>query len=219
MPAPPAPAPPLRIIVADDQATVREGLVALLGMLPDIDVVGAAANGEEALRIAADTQPDAILLDLHMPVLDGIDTTRQLTAEHPDIAVVVLTTYDADSILAALQTVDPQLYDAARVDGASEVQTFLRVALPLAKPVVALVFFFSFVADWNNFFLPLFMLNGEKSFPVILGLYDWNLQVTQSQDMTNLVITGSLLSIVPLALFVVSLQRYWRNGVLVGSSR
>src|SRR5215472_2026114 len=93
-----SPGPPqLRIIVADDQATVREGLVALLGMLPDIDVVGAAANGEEALRLAADTQPDAMLLDLHMPVLDGIDTTRRLTGEHPDIAVVVLTTYDDDT--------------------------------------------------------------------------------------------------------------------------
>lgn len=95
---------PLRIIVADDQATVREGLVALLGMLPDIDVVGAAANGEEAIRLAADTRPDAVLLDLYMPVLDGIQATRQLTAEYPDIAVVVLTTYDDDtSILTALQ--------------------------------------------------------------------------------------------------------------------
>jgi len=104
MTATPVTASPLRIIVADDQATVREGLVALLGMLPDIDVVGAAANGEEALRLAADTQPDAVLLDLHMPVLDGIETTRRLAEGHPDIAVVVLTTYDDDaSILAALQ--------------------------------------------------------------------------------------------------------------------
>ncbi len=95
---------PLRIVVADDQASVREGLVALLGLLPDIDVVGSAANGEEALRVVATESPDAILLDLHMPVLDGIDTAARLTQRHPSVAVVVLTTYDDDaSILAALQ--------------------------------------------------------------------------------------------------------------------
>jgi DNA-binding NarL/FixJ family response regulator len=97
-------ASPLRIVVADDQATVREGLVVLLGLLPDIDVVGSAANGEEALQAVADHHPDAILLDLHMPVLDGIETTRRLTENHPDVAIVVLTTYDDDSsVLAALQ--------------------------------------------------------------------------------------------------------------------
>jgi DNA-binding NarL/FixJ family response regulator len=102
--APPGPPVPLRIVVADDQASVREGLVVLLGLLPDIDVVGAAANGEEALELVAGQRPDVILLDLHMPVLDGIETSRRLTAEHPEVAVVILTTYADDaSILAALQ--------------------------------------------------------------------------------------------------------------------
>jgi len=64
-------AQPLRIIVADDQASVREGLVLLLGGLPDIDVVGAAPDGEQAIALVAEHDPDAILLDLHMPVLDG----------------------------------------------------------------------------------------------------------------------------------------------------
>jgi len=63
----------LRIVVADDQASVREGLVVLLGTVPEIEVVGSAANGEEAIRLVAETSPDAILLDLHMPVLDGIE--------------------------------------------------------------------------------------------------------------------------------------------------
>jgi DNA-binding NarL/FixJ family response regulator len=95
---------PLRIVVADDQASVREGLVALLGTVPEIEVVTAAANGEEAIRLVAETSPDAILLDLHMPVLDGIETTRRLTEQHPDVAVVVLTTYVDDlSVLAALK--------------------------------------------------------------------------------------------------------------------
>ena len=97
-------AKPLRIIVADDQASVREGLVLLLGGLPDIDVVGAAPDGEQAIALVAEHEPDAILLDLHMPVLDGIETTRRLTAEHPKVAIVVLTTYiDDTSVLEALR--------------------------------------------------------------------------------------------------------------------
>lgn len=99
-----APAPPsLRVVVADDQAAVREGLVVLLSGLPDIDVVGAAADGQQALDLVAEHQPDAILLDLHMPVLDGIEATRRLAADYPDVAIVVLTTYaDDSSVLAAL---------------------------------------------------------------------------------------------------------------------
>jgi DNA-binding NarL/FixJ family response regulator len=97
-------AAPLRIIVADDQASVREGLVLLLGGLPGIDVVASAANGEQAIELVAEHRPDAILLDLHMPVLDGTETTRRLTAEYPKVAVVVLTTYlDDTSVLEALQ--------------------------------------------------------------------------------------------------------------------
>ena len=95
---------PLRIVIADDQASVREGLVLLLGGLPGIDVVGAAADGEQAVELVAEHQPDAILLDLHMPVLDGIGATRRLAAEHPGVAIVVLTTYaDDDSVLDALR--------------------------------------------------------------------------------------------------------------------
>jgi DNA-binding NarL/FixJ family response regulator len=95
---------PLRIVIADDQASVREGLVLLLGGLPGIEVVGAAADGERALALVAEHQPDAILLDLHMPVLDGIGATRRLTAEHPGVAIVVLTTYvDDSSVLEALR--------------------------------------------------------------------------------------------------------------------
>jgi DNA-binding NarL/FixJ family response regulator len=95
--------PPLRIVIADDQASVREGLVLLLGGLPGIEVAGAAADGEQALALVAEHRPDAILLDLHMPVLDGIGATRRLTAEHPEVAIVVLTTYaDDGSVLEAL---------------------------------------------------------------------------------------------------------------------
>jgi DNA-binding NarL/FixJ family response regulator len=95
---------PLRIVIADDQASVREGLVLLLGGLPGIEVVGAAADGQQALDLVAEHHPDAILLDLHMPVLDGIGATRRLVAEHPGVAIVVLTTYSDDSsVLEALR--------------------------------------------------------------------------------------------------------------------
>jgi DNA-binding NarL/FixJ family response regulator len=95
---------PLRVVIADDQASVREGLVLLLGGLPGIDVVGAAADGEQALELVAEHQPDAILLDLHMPGLDGIGATHRLAADHPRVAIVVLTTYvDDTSVLEALR--------------------------------------------------------------------------------------------------------------------
>ena len=98
------PAAPLRIVIADDQASVREGLVLLLGMLPDIEVVGAGADGQQALDLVAEHDPDVILLDLHMPVLDGIQATRTLTAEYPEVAIVILTTYaDDSSVLSALR--------------------------------------------------------------------------------------------------------------------
>ncbi|MEW1863471.1 MULTISPECIES: response regulator transcription factor [unclassified Streptomyces] len=104
-PTPPATGEPaLRVVIADDQAAVREGLVLLLDLLPGIDVVGSAADGRQALAVVAEQQPDAILLDLHMPVMDGIEATRRLTAEHPDVAIVVLTTYADDrSVLETLR--------------------------------------------------------------------------------------------------------------------
>ena len=94
----------LRIIVADDQASVREGLVMILNLTAGITVVASAANGQQAIDLVAEHRPDAILLDLHMPVLDGIEAAAILTARHPDVAIVVLTTYaDDTSILAALR--------------------------------------------------------------------------------------------------------------------
>ncbi|WP_329562339.1 response regulator transcription factor [Kitasatospora sp. NBC_01266] len=99
-----APPAPLRVIVADDQASVREGLVLLLDTLPDIVVVASAADGQQAVRLVGQHRPDAILLDLNMPVMNGIEATRRLTAEYPQTAVVVLTTYADDaSVLDALR--------------------------------------------------------------------------------------------------------------------
>lgn len=93
----------LRVIVADDQAAVREPLAAVLGMAEDIDVVASAADGTEVLAAVAAGPVDVVLMDLRMPVMDGTEATRRLTEEHPEVAVVILTTFaDDDSILAAL---------------------------------------------------------------------------------------------------------------------
>ena len=129
---------PLRIVIADDQASVREGLVLLLGGLPGIEVVGAAADGEQALRLVAEHKPDAILLDLHMPVLDGIGATRRLTAEHPEVAVVVLTTYaDDGSVLEALHA-GARSYltkDADHADIAQAPVSYTHLTLPTTERV------------------------------------------------------------------------------------
>lgn len=100
----PAPGTRVRVLVADDQKVVRDGLSALLGLLPGIDVVGTAADGEEAVRRARDLRPDVVLMDLKMPNCDGVEATRRLRQATPPIPVVVLTTYsDDDSVLAALR--------------------------------------------------------------------------------------------------------------------
>jgi DNA-binding NarL/FixJ family response regulator len=94
----------IRVLAADDQRVIREGLVMLLGLLPDVEVVGAAANGEEALALADELRPDVILMDLRMPRMDGVEATRRLRASHPEIKVVVLTTYADDrSVIDALR--------------------------------------------------------------------------------------------------------------------
>jgi DNA-binding NarL/FixJ family response regulator len=95
---------PIRVLVADDQRVVREGLVTLLGLLPEIDVVGAAANGDEAVALAVELGPEVVLMDLRMPACDGVEATRRLQHEAPAVQVLVLTTYaDDQSLLAALR--------------------------------------------------------------------------------------------------------------------
>ena len=86
----------IRVVVADDQSVVRAALVALVSTDPDIEVVGSAANGQEAVALAARHLPDVVLMDVRMPVMDGIEATRRIRGEVPDAAVLVLTTYDLD---------------------------------------------------------------------------------------------------------------------------
>jgi DNA-binding NarL/FixJ family response regulator len=100
--------PPLRLLVADDQAVVRMGFTAMLDSQPDMSVVATAHDGQQAVRMAREFRPDVVLMDIRMPVLDGIEATRQLSrAENPP-SVLVLTTFDLDDYV----------YDALRA-GAS----------------------------------------------------------------------------------------------------
>jgi DNA-binding NarL/FixJ family response regulator len=94
----------LRVLVVDDQQIVREGLATILDMLEDVSVVGTAGDGAEALELVARRRPDVVLMDLHMPVLDGVAATRRIVAEHPSSAVLILTTFaEEDDALEALR--------------------------------------------------------------------------------------------------------------------
>lgn len=95
---------PVRVVVADDQTVVRDGLVMLLGLLPEVTVVGSASDGAEAVSLVAEHDPDIVLMDLRMPRVDGVEATGRIRAEHPRTQVVVLTTYaDDESVFGALQ--------------------------------------------------------------------------------------------------------------------
>ncbi|HZU86407.1 MAG TPA: response regulator transcription factor, partial [Anaerolineaceae bacterium] len=87
---------PIRILLADDQELFRQALHTLLSVQPDFEVVGQAANGEEALRLAAQYRPHVVLMDLRMPVMDGVTSTQRLRVQLPECRVIVLTTFDHD---------------------------------------------------------------------------------------------------------------------------
>jgi multiple sugar transport system permease protein len=111
------------------------------------------------------------------------------------------------------------LLESARIDGAGEIRIFLSVALRLLGPGIATVALFTTVATWNNYFLPLIMLNDPDWFPLTVGLGQWNAQAlgANARPIYDLVITGSLLMIIPLIAAFLLLQRFWQSGLAAGS--
>ncbi|MCG2798917.1 MAG: carbohydrate ABC transporter permease [Cellulomonas sp.] len=119
----------------------------------------------------------------------------------------------------ALDAVPTEILEAARIDGAGELRTFATIGVRLLTPGIVTVLLFAVVATWNNYFLPLIMLNDPQLFPLTIGLQQWNLKATgvSASPIYNLVITGSLLAIVPIVAIFLSLQRYWQSGLAAGS--
>ncbi|MER5209516.1 carbohydrate ABC transporter permease [Streptomyces sp. NPDC002838] len=121
----------------------------------------------------------------------------------------------------AQDAVPDSLLEAARMDGAGEARIFFRIALRLLAPGLVTVVLFTLVATWNNYFLPLIMLNDPSLYPITVGLSSWAAQAQNggagaSSDMLALVVTGSLLSIIPLVIAFLLLQRYWQSGLATG---
>lgn len=117
----------------------------------------------------------------------------------------------------AAASVPDELLEAGRIDGAGDIRLFFRIGLRLMLPALVTIFLFQFVAIWNNFLLPLIMLASDRLYPVTLGLYTLNSQITRDPGLKMVVVTGSLLSVVPLVVAFLLLQRYWRSGLSTGS--
>jgi multiple sugar transport system permease protein len=119
----------------------------------------------------------------------------------------------------ATEAIPTELLEAARIDGASELRTFFSVSLPLMAPGMVTVLLFTVVHTWNNYFLPLIMIKDPDWYPLTVGLNSWKDQAfTSGGDVVfNLIITGSLLTIIPLVVAFLFLQRYWQSGLAAGS--
>ncbi|NUQ99720.1 MAG: carbohydrate ABC transporter permease [Streptomyces sp.] len=118
------------------------------------------------------------------------------------------------------ESLPDELLEAARMDGAGELKVFTRVALPTLRPALVTVLLFSMVGTWNNFFLPLVMLNNDHLFPLTVGLQSWYagaMVQSGANALFTLVVVGSLVAILPLVVAFLLLQRYWRGGLTVGS--
>ncbi|WP_030903719.1 carbohydrate ABC transporter permease [Streptomyces sp. NRRL F-5126] len=106
--------------------------------------------------------------------------------------------------------------EAARIDGAGEMRVFWSIGLRMVMPGFVTVFLFQFTAIWNNFFLPLVMLSDKNLYPLSLGLYNWHSVANASPDFYPMVVSGSLLAVLPLIVAFVTLQRHWKAGLTAG---
>ncbi|WP_299304174.1 carbohydrate ABC transporter permease [uncultured Brachybacterium sp.] len=117
----------------------------------------------------------------------------------------------------ASAAVPEEMLEAGRIDGVGELGLFHRLALPQLTPALVTILLFQFVAIWNNYMLPLVMLADEKLYPITLGLDNWRAQTDRLPEFYQLTIGGALLSVIPLAILILVLQRFWRGGLTEGS--
>jgi multiple sugar transport system permease protein len=117
----------------------------------------------------------------------------------------------------AASAVPDEVIESARVDGCPEGRLFARIAVPMMVPGLVTIFLFQFVAVWNNFLLPFIMLSDENKFPLTVGLYTLLNRGSSAPALYSLVVTGSLLSILPLMVLFLVLQRYWRTDIASGA--
>ncbi|MFJ4261264.1 carbohydrate ABC transporter permease [Paenarthrobacter nicotinovorans] len=117
----------------------------------------------------------------------------------------------------AQATVDTSLIEAARIDGAGELRIFHTIGLKILTPALVTVFLFQLVGIWNNYFLPLVMLSDSELYPITLGLNNWLSQVDRLPEFYELTTGGVLLSIIPLSIAMIVLQRFWRGGLTEGA--
>jgi len=113
--------------------------------------------------------------------------------------------------------VPDEMLEAGRLDGVSELGLFHRLSLPQLVPAIVTIVLFQFVAIWNNYMLPLVMLADERLYPITLGLDNWRAQTDRLPEFYQLTTTGALLSVIPLAILILVLQRFWRGGLTEGS--
>ena len=117
----------------------------------------------------------------------------------------------------AQATVPDSLMEAARLDGAGEMRIFHTIGLRTMVPAMVTVFLFQLVGIWNNYFLPLVMLSDDELYPITLGLSNWNSQTQRLPEFYELTTGGVLLSIIPLLVAMIVLQRFWRGGMTAGA--
>ena len=124
----------LRVLIVDDLESNRQGLVALLEFEPDIEAILEAANGREAVQLVADEQPDVVLMDVRMPVMDGVEATRQIKVRWPQVKVVVLTMYPSNKAEALAAGADRFLLKGSTGQSLPEI---IRSLISSSEPGIA----------------------------------------------------------------------------------
>ncbi|GAB2907731.1 carbohydrate ABC transporter permease [Streptomyces mayteni] len=204
----------------------NSGLYAGLGALLSCAVSALAGYGLAVYRFRGRETVFSVLLAgvLMPPVILAIPqylmlAEVRLTDSYPSVLLpLVLSPYGIYlARIYAAAAVPDELLEAARVDGSGEWRIFRTVALPMMLPGLVTIFLFQFVAIWNNFLLPYVMLSDDEKFPITLGLFTLLNQGSNTPALYTLVITGSLLAIVPLIALFLVIQRFWSLDLLSGA--